>query len=95
MLEEHGGHGEGEGMWEVGLWEVGAGECGVGVEVEHETSGVCRTGASVMGVMVVSRVKRSCCRGSRWAQRSLGLCYGQWAAAISRHGMERRAASRF
>ena len=37
-----------------GSLEVGAGECGVGAEVEHETSGVCRTGASVMGAMVVS-----------------------------------------
>ena len=82
-------------MWEVGLREAGAGECGVGAEVEHEMSGVCRTGVSVMGAMVVSCVKRSCCRGSRWVQRSLGLRYGQWVAAISRHSMEWRAASRF
>ena len=40
-LEERGGHGEGEGMW-----ELGAGECSMGVKVEHEMSGVCRTGAS-------------------------------------------------
>ena len=53
MLEEHGGHREGEGMW-----EAGAGECGVGAEVEHKTSGVCRMGASVTGVMVVSHVSQ-------------------------------------
>ena len=46
---------EGEGMWEVGLQEAGAGECGMGVEVEHETLGVCRMGASIMRAMVVSR----------------------------------------
>ena len=28
-----------------GRWEAGAGEC-MGAEVEHETAGVCRTGAS-------------------------------------------------
>ena len=49
MLEEHGGHGEGEGMQ-----EAGAGECGVGAEVEHEMSGVCSMGVSVTGAMVVS-----------------------------------------
>ena len=29
-----------------GRWEAGAGECSMGAEVEHEMSGVCRTGAS-------------------------------------------------
>ena len=56
MLEEHGGHREGEGMQ-----EVGAGECGMGVEVEHGTLGVCRMGVSVTGAMVVSH--RSQCQG--------------------------------
>ena len=49
VLEECGGHGEREGMQEVGV-----GECGVGRRSSTRTSGVCRMGVSVAGAMVVS-----------------------------------------
>ena len=58
-LEEHGGHGEGEGMQELREWVNAA----WGQRLSMRTSGVCRMGASVTGAMVVSCRSQGCGSG--------------------------------